>query len=102
MAEVIFKYKGKKTIIRCGLNDTIETIINYYLIINKNKENDSFYYLYNGKHINKKLKFIEQATYSDKKMLQMYIYVSDKQNQEDNIIGHSNNKNNKKKRKCNV
>ena len=72
MAEIIFIYGGKETIIQCNINDKMKEIIKKYISkIDKN----NLLFLYNGQRINEELEFIEQANELDKKRNKMNILV---------------------------
>ena len=76
MAEVVFNYKTIDINIQCQLDDKMEVIIDRFLInALKNKDNNNFYYLYNGSNINNELTFNEQANELDKSRRQMNIIV---------------------------
>ena len=72
MAEIIFKHKGKETLIQCNINDKMKEIIQKYI---SKIDNNNFFFLYNGKRINEELKFIEQANELDIKRKKMNILV---------------------------
>ena len=77
MAEVIFNYEGKNTIIQCNLNGKMKDIISKFLVkIAKKEKNMQLYYLYNGNKINEDLTFNEQANNFDKNRKKMNIIVT--------------------------
>ena len=79
MAEVIFVYKGQKTIIQCLKEDKISDIcLKFTSKINININNIIF--LYNGKIINMELKYNEIANKIDNNSNIMNIIVYDKEN----------------------
>ena len=74
MASVEFKFDGRVIIIRCYLNETMKQIcLNFAKKIQKEKEIDNFYFLYNGYKINEFYNFEEQANQIDKKRCKMNI-----------------------------
>ena len=79
MAEVIFEYKGIKTIIQCLKEDKISDIcLKFTSKINININNIIF--LYNGEIINMELKYNEIANRIDNNSNKMNILVYDKEN----------------------
>ena len=76
MAEVSFNYKGNFIIIQCNINDKMKNIIQKFLKkVEKEENNDNFYYLYEGNKINPELTFFEQAIEIDKNNFKMNIVV---------------------------
>ena len=85
MAEVIFEYKGYKTIIQCLKEDKMKDIcIKYVSKINVDINN--IILLYNGDIINIELKYNEIINKIDKDRNKMNILVYDKDNNNNNII----------------
>ena len=76
MAETIFIYEGAEIIVQCDIYEKIEDIIFRFLIKINNIGNDNFIYLYNGKKIDKDLKFKEQANKIDLKRMKIDILVT--------------------------
>ena len=77
MAEINFSFEGRNTNIKCDINDKIKDIINKFLIkVNKERNNNNLYYIYNGNPINKELTFIEQANSLDKYRKTMNVIVN--------------------------
>ena len=77
MAEVIFNYEGINTTIQYNINDKMMEIITKFLSkIDKKKDNDELYYLYNGTCINKDLSFNELSNDLDKTRKKMNIIVT--------------------------
>jgi len=78
MAEVIFNYEGRDTIIQCNFNDKMSDIINKYFIkIGKNKNDNNLYYIYDGNIIkNNELAFNQLANKLDKECNKMKIIVN--------------------------
>ena len=89
MAEVIFSYKGNKTIIQCDTKDEFKTIINKFLTKIDREENANLCYLYNGKKIDENLIFYEQSNQYDKnrKKIDLIVYNNyEEQNIKNEII----------------
>ena len=81
MAKISFYYKGKVTLIECNINDKIKEIIDKYIL--RDKANNNLNFIYNGRKINKDLKFIELANELDIERKEINISVYD--NSENNI-----------------
>ena len=79
MAEVIFGYKGKKTIIQCLKEDKISDICLKFTSKIEININD-IYFLQNGQIINMELKYNEIANKIDNNSNKMNILVYDKEN----------------------
>ena len=73
MCKVIFHFNGKKTRIECKKDENMKIISEKFLEKIGQKENLKF--IYNGKVINDKLTFFEQADLIDRKENEMIIQV---------------------------
>ena len=75
MAEVIFNFNGKKTIIQCTKNEKMESICQRFAS-KVNESRDTIFFLYGGQSIDTNLNFEEQAQNEDKLRNKMDIIVT--------------------------
>ena len=77
MAEIIFNYNGKTTMIQCNKEEKIKEIINKF-ILKTQIDTNSIYFIYSGdSNINEELTFEELANQNDKIRNKMNIIVND-------------------------
>ena len=75
--KVIFIYNGNKIIIQCISNEKLNIICERFINKLQLDKSKIYYYLYNGKLINKELSFEEQINNEDKKEYKMNIIVDE-------------------------
>jgi len=77
MAEVIFKYNGKDTIIQCEIEDRFKVICEKFCIKSQKNINDLIF-IYGGEILKIDLEFNKVANQIDKQKLKMNVLVYDK------------------------
>ena len=75
MAEVVFNFNGKKTIIQCNKNETMASICQRFAS-KVNESLDTVYFLYAGQSINNSLNFEQHAQNEDRVRNKMDIIVN--------------------------
>ena len=87
MAEVVFNYNGKKTIIQCNKNEKMENICQRFAS-KVNESIDTVYFLYGGQSINSTLNFEQHAQNEDKIRNKMDIIVTTSTDEENTEVFH--------------
>ena len=85
MAQVQFDFKNFKIVIPCRIDETMETIIQRFLIKCEIKSSDNLFFLCNGRIVDKKLSFKEVANGMDNDRNQINIIVNEKQTEQKNV-----------------